>query len=173
MPHTHSPAAAVRRLRALKKGYLSAKPDACESKFVLVASSVAPRLKSIAHSLALHDRHDSVAGVHCHYARNAARAARPFISDSEFKAASSAHRAANRAKHNGADRERWADSADCLSASDGDDFFVADDGVPAPALIAICEVIDPLFIDDPWAAAAPLLEPKLPPCGPTLDKDAK
>ena len=120
MPHSHSPAAAdLRRERARAKGFITAS-SGCATNC---------RVRSITRSLSFHDKHDSIAGHHSHFARIATWKAKSRISAAEFKAANLAHKEANKAKHDGTKNrfcQAWADAEDSFDE-------------------------DPLFLHDPWA----------------------
>eukprot|EP00971_Amphidinium_carterae_P077593 1534025-Amphidinium_carterae.1 len=60
----------------------------------------------MAQSLQLHAQHDSVSGSHSHDSRIATLKARPFITQVEFERATSLHKAANAAKHEGVELTR-------------------------------------------------------------------
>jgi hypothetical protein len=100
MPHKHSPDARRRRhLRAVELGFFQ--PVSCHAKLIAVPRALAPRVKAMADSLQIHERHNFAAGHASHFARNAALAANTAmeISATEVSQALTTHRAANRAKH--------------------------------------------------------------------------
>jgi len=100
MVHKYSAAAlARRRQRALALGFLAPAPPG--SRHVLVPTEIAPRIKTIAKSLNMHQQHNALASVNAHYARSATMLAarKGLLSDPQRNVAMSVHRAANRAKH--------------------------------------------------------------------------
>jgi len=130
MVHKHSPAArAHRAVRAVLRGYVCSPPGDGET-WVSVPRWMAPSAKCVLHSMAIHGSHDVAAGATHHYARHAAAAVQSSVAGSSTNAALQVHRLANKAKH---EVGRTALRAHAYSL----------DGHGQ---------IDPLFINDPWAA---------------------
>jgi len=101
MPHCHSAdKLLLRRQRAVALGYIQNKPR--DATRIRVPYSIAGRVKSMAESLRLHDRHDAIVGHHSHYARHAAWKTCSGIGVDLCQSALKVHSAANRAKHAGA-----------------------------------------------------------------------
>ena len=88
-----------RNQRAVARGYVSSAPS--RFRHILVEDSIAPRVASMARSLAFHGRHNGLNSHVEHFARSASLAAHACgsISGEELRVAQAAHRSANRAKH--------------------------------------------------------------------------
>lgn len=121
MVHCHSAAALKqRRRRAVYRGYVRVPPR--HFSFVLAAKAIAPHVKRMAASVAIHAEHNRMLSergeASCHFARSAAlrAASAGVISAEEAYWCLATHREANRAKHDW--RGAWADAAD--SSSDAD-----------------------------------------------------
>ena len=117
MPHLHSKAARERRhCRAVERGFW--KPRDPGLKEVVVRSTLAPRVKAIVNSLALHQKYNDIAGYASHHARHASYAAALVSPAVDTKQAMSTHRQASRAKHNWSVNNCacWADVRDDASA---------------------------------------------------------
>jgi len=100
MVHRHSSAAReARHARAVRRGYV--RPLAPGARLLEVPAALSGQVKTMASSLAVHAKNDSVIGVKHHSARLSALAAFKCgaISDYELKRAVSLRRAADRAKH--------------------------------------------------------------------------
>ena len=95
-------------------GFITASSGGGHSTLLRFPVEQAVRLTSIAKSIGYHDKHDAIAGTRHHFARLATLAASPHILSEEFRAASSAHRAANKAKHGGRHRFSCAAAAPSL-----------------------------------------------------------
>jgi len=154
MPHLHRPEKlAVRRARALQRGFIRPRPPGCS--FVEVSTHLAPRIRTMAKSVATHAAHNALLDRPEHFARHAALAAAGsgLIDLPAARAALADHRAANRAKHHWAPPARiscWAD---------------ADNSSDSSSLRAALPVADPWTEgSDPWALALRSL-PSSPPCG--------
>ena len=114
MPHSRSAEKArERRDRAVYKGFLVWKPAG--STHVLVPSSLATRVRTVARSLGTHKSHCELLGRSVHFAATAA--AQAPISVAERQHAFRLHRAANRAKHVWADVIDDEDSAMAFSGA--------------------------------------------------------
>jgi len=128
MPHSRTAAGAARRTdRAIRLGFVQRR-DA-DRRHVQVPAHLAQAVKSMACSLAVHDRHAAQVGVQSHYARNATRlaGAAGAITQCEMQKSLDIHRVANKAKHDlrlagqpAARASSWADAseglADCSSS---------------------------------------------------------
>eukprot|EP00974_Lingulodinium_polyedra_P064724 6253706-Lingulodinium_polyedra.AAC.1 len=102
MPGLHSPAKlAQRRLRAIERGYLKAHSagPALEWQHVQVKRAVAGRVKLVAASMAMHREHMVISGSCSPFPRTATLAARPLLSQAEFKDAMRLRAASNRQRH--------------------------------------------------------------------------
>mmetsp|Transcript_100640 Transcript_100640/g.262958 ORF Transcript_100640/g.262958 Transcript_100640/m.262958 type:complete len:433 (+) Transcript_100640:127-1425(+) len=131
MVHCYSAEALLRRrLRAADRGYL--RPRLCEAghRLLRVSCSELPRVRAFVTSIELHDKHDELNGWHSHFARDATRIA-DGIGEQDRRLALIAHQKANSAKHNGRLHPH------CSTLPYGND------------------VIDELFVNDPWAASRP------------------
>lgn len=96
MVHRHSiEAAEKRKARARDGGLLRPRPRGI--RYVEVPEHLVERIRHIVRSVALHDRHNEIAGQPAHYARDAARYAG--LSSPCLAEALGSHRKANRAKH--------------------------------------------------------------------------
>jgi len=174
MPHCHSAVArADRRSRALSRGYVVQRTPLFSH--IEVPILIAPRIRSMARFLCLHEKHDELAGTCSHFARHATLSASDKLTVAQRQCAFATHREANRAKHawspkNAAiddrrptsrrvgnesrDRIDWADiDDDDDSTLDGDEHelrtaALTEDDTGSP---------EKLFVSDPWAAAAALV----------------
>eukprot|EP00969_Alexandrium_andersonii_P305965 13525288-Alexandrium_andersonii.AAC.1 len=98
MPHVHSPAALARRLdRAAARGFLPAKPQPINAEDL----EFRRRLKTVGKSMAIHRAHCKAAGFDIHNAGTAAALLKPVIGQDAYNTARRAHRARNRALHEG------------------------------------------------------------------------
>ena len=138
MPGLHSPSKlAARRDRAIERKFLL--PRSSNQKYIEVSADLAHRAKATVKALAVHQALNVTAGKPFHFASHAALAARTMIGDDAFKKSRSAIKKGNAARHS------WAD----LSAHDYDTETANDES-------GIGEM-DPLALNDPWAAAAACL----------------
>jgi hypothetical protein len=88
----------ARYRRARDRGFLLPKPkDSC---YVEVDGRLAPAVKTLAKSLAIHANHDAMSGSAHHHARQATLLVKDDISENEFKASMSWHKKGGQAKHN-------------------------------------------------------------------------
>lgn len=101
MPHCHSAAArALRRDRAIRLGFVKLHENP-GTKYVEVQRHLAPRLRAIAASLAVHDDHCRLLGRSVHFAASATACARDVVGTEAADRAMKLHKAANKAKHQG------------------------------------------------------------------------
>ena len=128
MTGARSPACRARRHeRAIARGYLLPRPR-LNSCWIEVPCELAPRLKVMAKSLAVHHSHNGMLETPTHFARTAAlRADVPALLRED---ALRLHRQANRAKH------AWAPTH-----------------APAVSIPTVVKDEDPLSACDPWAGA--------------------
>ena len=119
MPHCRSAAVrAARHARACERGYLrTLRPG---SAYVQVPLALKDRVREQARALELHARCNEINGFPHHFTGAAICAARPSLSDVEFKNAQALNRRAASARHEWAapvlpiKRVRWADMQDDL-----------------------------------------------------------
>jgi len=161
MPHLHSAEARARRAeRARAQGYVKQRPP--RGAWVDVPVHLASKIKVMARSVELHHEHDSITGATCHSARNATLLAASALSPEDVSSALKAHKAANRAKHT-CSKQSWADMVDETG-------FDSDASRTVPA--ADQQLVDPLFVNDPWrhyCASSPNCSVRL---GPTFPSPA-
>jgi len=174
MPHSRTAAGAARRTdRAIRLGFVQRR-DA-DRRHVQVPAHLAQAVKSMACSLAVHDRHAAQVGVQSHYARNATRlaGAAGAITQCEMQKSLDIHRVANKAKHDlrlagqpAARASSWADAseglADCSSSPPAGGVLSAEVVRRGRPLLADAYTqTEPL--DSPAAAAAGGRRGRLPP----------
>jgi len=110
-----------RRLRAIARGYVVAKSSPVAG-VIKVHPEVAPRVRAVARSLALHRQHNLLVGGCEPIARAATRAARPFLAGRAYKDAMRQHDEGNLAKHDWSrPKVSWADAWSFASNSAGED----------------------------------------------------
>ena len=98
MVHTRTPdKVALRRSRALERGYLAPKPpSACH---IAVRSEIADSVKTVAQAMAKHFELDEMTGSSLHYLAHSALAARETFGESKYQQVQALNKAAGRAKH--------------------------------------------------------------------------
>jgi len=139
MPHRHSAEASDRRrTRARELGLLQ--PRTAGHSHLLVREDLKPRVQAMVHSLALHEAHACGAGRPYHYARQASLAAS--LSPEALQHALEVHRLANRAKH------AWNSPRPGTAAAAA--------AAAHPGSSSTKEDADPVWENDPWAAATSL-----------------
>lgn len=173
MPHVRSfQAALARRQRAIAKGFVVEKPR--DHSHVLVPNEIAPSVRVMSRALSTHCALDQLAGKQHHYLSHAALATRSSLGEERYRQVLHLNKVAGRAKHHiSANRQgaspSWAD--------------VVDSEPPAAACGArsskSCEtdrtrgvaihteapeswediVVDPLYVEDPWAVVHEPTEP--------------
>ena len=98
MPHLRSPEAlALRRARALDRGFVSATPSG--HKHVAVPAPIASRVRAVASSMHVHRMHNQLAGSPSHFAKVATLAVRDQIGEPSFRAAMVVHKDRDKAIH--------------------------------------------------------------------------
>ena len=146
MVHTRSPEKKEARfLRALDRKFYV--PKLSGTTFIQVDASIARRVKVVAKSMQTHRDHCKRANRNCHYAMQSALAARPLLTDGEFRRARDVHKSAGAAKH------EWADALDEEIAARSP-AAVLPDGGAIDLSSADREGDDPVFINGPWALGA-------------------
>lgn len=99
MPHSHSAhAAALRRQRAIDRGYVVPRPAG--TRHLLVDDRIAPDVRTVAKAMATHARLDADADRPHHHLRSAALAAKDRVSEATLHDILRLNRDAGRAKHN-------------------------------------------------------------------------
>jgi len=143
MPHTRNPdKVALRRERAIARGYV--KPAPSGRVHIEVPAACASPLKTMVKAAVLHRSLDQRTSVAHHHLAHAALAARPLLTEGQFKHAICLNKRAGAAKHR---ISSWADPWDTDS---GD----AEDDVPLAACdgVAAAPASDPWFSGlDPWS----------------------
>jgi len=140
----------ARLLRAIERKFLVPKPGGCS--LILVPSNIADRMRLETKSMKFQRRHCQLANKNCHYAMSATLAARPLISDKEFKAARVCHKVAARARQN------WEDMVDpkAIETVTPSSYPAAREGGEHGQYMA--EITrDVVYENDPWASAAAVL----------------